>query len=195
MTDLSDQMPSGGYVGSLLPPMWVKTNPVAASFFGGLDTEFDGRRVAIDAVKAAHVIDSASGSDVDALGKLVGVYPRYTAESDDHYRARIIGTCQSGVGASNAPTMQQALAAAFGIPFIVQDGASAARFTVFALGPLAVPQAVMALVRQVKVAGTIPTGFQRLPVRPKVGDSLGTVGASVVGATVAGGAGYLVALQ
>ncbi len=195
MTDLSDAMPQGGYIGSLLPPMWLKDNPVAASLCGGLDGEFDGRRLAIDQLKASKLIDTATGSDVDLLGALVGVAGRYSGESDDHYRQRIIATCQHGVGASTTPTLQQALAAAFGVPFVVQDGASAATFTVFALGPLAVPAAVMPQVRRLKVAGTLPTGFQRLPVRPKVGDSTGVVGASVAGATVTGGAGYLVALQ
>lgn len=192
--DTSDAAPIGGYVAPLLPATWFGDDPVAQALFGALDTDFENRRLAIDQLKASKLIDSATGSDLAALGKLVGVYPPYATESDDHYRTRIIGTCQNGVGASPTPTLQAALVAAFGVAFIVKDGAQAATFTVFALGPLAVPQAVMALVRRLKPAGTLPTGYQRLPVRPKVGDSTGVVGGSVTGTAVAGGAGYLIPL-
>jgi hypothetical protein len=184
-TDPSDAMPPGGYLLPNFPAGWLRDGEIVTAVLSSLDVQLDAARSSIGTLKAAHLLASATGSDLDDLAALLGLV-RATGESDSALRARIPATAQHGVSASAGPDLASYLSLATNVTTSVVDGSTpGTAVVVFTSTPQLPLFTVQTLVNSLKALGISMGGRQALP-----GPQQGTrVGAFRLGTRRAGGTG------
>lgn len=187
--DLSDAMPSAGYLLPLFPPSWFTGSVIAPQVFGTLDRAFERARVATDALYASHVLDQAEGSALDDVVALLGI-TRLPLEEDPDLRGRTKATALHGLSACTAPAMITYLQAVFGLVCSATNGASGtATASIFFQGYSPLLVNAPTLVRQKQAYGVTITCYVALPT-----DSSTLCGDFLAGEEPLGGTAALILL-
>jgi hypothetical protein len=189
--DPSDAMPTGGYLGPLLPPAWLRSGLLAGTIFGVLDRYFDGLRLLVGTqTKALFRIDSAQGGWLDALGAWVGIIRR-TGEDDTSYHVRIPATIAHGPRATTAPHLSEFIVAITGVPAVVETGPpGTSSYTVTVVGNPPQLGWIVDIVRSLKPIGAV---FTVAAVVPSAGGT-GRLGETRLGETRLGGENGIVVI-
>jgi len=190
VADLSNQKPLGGWLGPLIPDAWFGDAPQLTILLGIFDTLYDLMLATLEGARAAKLIGTATGVDLDALGALVALL-RTGNETDAAYRLRIPAVIAHGTGASTAPQLQSMIQQGFGVLASIDDNATVpGAFFVTLFSAVSNPTAVMPMVRQYKAAGMQPTG--RILIL--TAQNVGRIGSFRMGTAVEGGSAIYVSL-